>query len=93
MTEDKSNKCGIKPLLFGGWAVEACKWHDGAYTKDSPHQREGLSRGLIDDYFLIQLKEKIKEHPFYLRPFMYAQAYIMYGIVRQFGSKWWEGKE
>lgn len=83
------NYCGIKPLLVGGWADKACKWHDEAYTKGSTQQRH-VSREEVDLAFLNQLLEAAKGTRFeYLK---ILQAHTFYTIVRMFGGLWWEGK-
>lgn len=89
MTSDtKGEGCGIAPLILKrGKLVDACKWHDKAYTEQSWAQLN-LSRKEVDDWFLAQMleiagKSKLEK----------VQAYVFHGIARALGWIWWEGRK
>ncbi len=66
--------------------IEACRWHDDAYTEGSFHQKK-LTRSFVDKWFLDQMlliaKDDISRQ---------VRAYAFYGISRIFGGLFWEGK-
>ena len=82
----RCRSCGIFPLVFGGWAEPACKWHDAAYTKGSWAQ-EWMSRKRVDEHFLQLLLELSGSNPL-----KRTTSYAMYAAVRAVGGMWWEGK-
>lgn len=86
--DDEYCGCGISYI----WATspndplqEACAWHDAAYMKGSDEQQR-FTRSVVDKTFLDKMLN-IASDDWKLR----ARAYLYYGIVRLFGSTFWEG--
>lgn len=86
MVDTEPNDCGIKPFTFRGWVKAACAFHDQAYIKDSWHQ-QNMTRIELDRWFLTQMLEISGRNILKI-----GASYLMYGVTRVFGGRWWEGK-
>jgi hypothetical protein len=90
MSDSEPIRCGICPITFGGWALDACAWHDAAYTRGSWAQKN-LTREATDLHFYNMLLELSKRGR--CRAGKRVQAWLMYQTVRALGAPFWEGKE
>ncbi len=89
----KKSACGYKVLRTPGFDPmhPACEWHDEAYLYNKNRGGEEL-REQIDYAFYYRMLRIAENSKPWKRPFLKAQAWLYYKLVKEFGSIAWNDK-
>lgn len=89
LAHDPNDVCGYWFLSTGTKEalIDACRWHDTAYTEGSFHQQR-LTRKEVDQWFYQQMLLVAGDD--WTRR---MRAHAFYGVARVFGFLFWEGEK
>lgn len=80
------DRCGYSPFRTGPWDPfhDACRVHDENYVAKK------ITRDEADEIFFSQVKEIIRDSPWYVRPVKWIWGHAYMGIVKLYGKAVWD---